>query len=92
MEEVSEPDEWAKSHHGHAHQLYHQHTLVFSRANQLKFRRAIETLQRRQAQTQVAGEWEDAANYGRATAEVKSLQRHCMRRLDVQRTLTERAM
>ena len=73
MEEVSDPDEWADVHYGHMEQFNNERMIAFSRANQLRLRRAIDTLTWRRAQAEVAGNWEDAANFTRAIAQVEAL-------------------
>ena len=60
-------------HYGHYGQFNYERMTAFSRANQLRLRRAIETLQWTRAQAEVAGNWEDAANFTRAIAQVEAL-------------------
>ena len=73
MDEVSEPDEWAEMHYGHLGRFDNQRMIAFSRANQVRLRRAVETLEWRRAQAEVAGNWEDATNFTRAIAPVETL-------------------
>ena len=73
MDEVSEPDEWAEIHHGHLNRFSNERMLAFSRANQVRLRHAIETLQWRRAQAEVAGNWEDADNFTGAIAQMVTL-------------------
>ena len=71
MDEVSEPDEWAEMHYGHLDQFNNERMVAFTQANQVRLRRAIDTLTWRRAQAEVAGDWDDAANYTRAIAQVE---------------------
>ena len=73
MDEVSKPDEWAELHYGHLDRCDNQRMIAFSRANQVRLRGAIDMLEWRRAQAEVAGNWEGATNFTRAIAQVKAL-------------------
>ena len=76
-DEFSDPDHWAQLHHGQMDWDDCERMLAFSRANQIRLQRAIEPLQQRRCNAEVAGEWEETADYSRAMAEIQSLQSDC---------------
>eukprot|EP00435_Cladocopium_sp_Y103_P033081 s730_g8.t1 len=47
QEEVSDPDEWAERHYGELEWDNHQRMVAFSHANQLRLRRAMESLEQK---------------------------------------------
>ena len=73
QDEVSDPDEWAEVHFGGMDADNHQRMVAFSEANQLRLRRAMQSLEQRREQAEVQGNWAEAAEYTRAMAEVQNL-------------------
>ena len=73
MDKVSEPDHWAMLRYGHLAWDNYDRMLAFSQANQVRLNRAIESLRERRDQAEASGNWEEAANYTQAMAEIESL-------------------
>eukprot|EP00435_Cladocopium_sp_Y103_P059432 s200_g21.t1 len=73
QDEVSDPDEWAERHYGGLEWDNYQRMIAFSRANRLRLQRALHSLQARREAAEFQGNWEEAAEYTRAMAEVQNL-------------------
>ena len=73
QDEVSDPDEWAELHFGGMDSDNHQRMVAFSEANQLRLRRAMQSLEQRRERAEAQGNWAEAAEYTRAMAEVQNL-------------------
>eukprot|EP00435_Cladocopium_sp_Y103_P069481 s701_g33.t1 len=69
QDEVSDPDEWAQRHSGGLEWVNYERMLAFSRANQLRLRRALQSLQVRRDAAEIHGNWQEAAEYTRAMQE-----------------------
>eukprot|EP00435_Cladocopium_sp_Y103_P052087 s508_g16.t1 len=71
--EVSDPDEWADIHYGNLEFFDYDRMIAFSRANQIRLRRAAETLQRRHDEAASQGNWAEAAVFLRGLRKVEEL-------------------
>ena len=73
QDEVSDPDKWADLQYGHLDNDAYERMLAYSRANQIRRRRAAATLNRRHDEAATIGNWEEAAVILRALHEVEAL-------------------
>ena len=73
QDEVSDPDEWAELHFGRMDWDNHQRMVAFSDANQLRLRRAMQSLEQRRETAEAQGNWAEAAEYTRFMAEIQNL-------------------
>ena len=73
QDEVSDPDEWANYHYGHAEEFDYDRIVAYSRANQLRLERALVTLSNRRANAEANGDWEEAHQIARAMHEIEAL-------------------
>eukprot|EP00435_Cladocopium_sp_Y103_P059552 s975_g21.t1 len=73
QDEVSDPDEWADIHYGNLEFFDYDRMIAFSRANQIRLRRAADTLRGRHDAAATEGNWAEAAVMLRALREVEEL-------------------
>ena len=73
QDEVSDPDESAQVHHGHMDQETYERMIAFSRADRIRFNRAMKSLQHPHDEAAAQGNWEENASRIRALNEVQEL-------------------
>ena len=74
MDEVSEPDEWAQLHYRDRDESDHERMVAFFSGQPAKIGEFnYYALQHRRAIAEIAGNWEEAADYSRAINEMEAL-------------------
>ena len=72
MDEVSDPDEWARIHDGDREGIDYDRMVALSQADQQRLANSINAPRARREMAEAAGNWEEAANDSRAINEIEA--------------------